>query len=132
MSGHSIAPIVREGTAKLRRVDRARLLWAAGMSQVDLTAHDYAAGIARALREDYGADASMAKRICEDTGAALGTVKKWLAEENGPGGEHLIKLMAASPAVRAFVDQVTRRSDATAEAESRLRRALAIMEGRTP
>jgi len=33
-------------------------------------------------------------------------IKKWLAAENGPGGEHLIKLMAVSPAVRRFVDGV--------------------------
>lgn len=99
------------------------------MARIDFTAHDYASGIAAALREDYAGD-SMVKAIAEDTGAGLGTVKKWLAEENGPGGEHLIKLMAASPAVRAFVDKVTRREDALAKTEARARRALAIMEGR--
>ncbi len=97
--------------------------------RIDFTSHDYASGIAAALREDYAGE-SMTKSICQDTGAALGTVKKWLAEENGPGGEHLIKLMAASPAVRAFVDRVTRRDDDASRTEARLRRALAIMEGR--
>lgn len=99
------------------------------MARVDFTAYDYAAGIAVALRDDYAGD-SMVKAISEDTGAPPGTVKKWLAAENGPGGEYLIKLMAASPAVRAFVDKVTRRDDAAAEANARMRRALAIMEGR--
>jgi hypothetical protein len=101
------------------------------MTPIDLTAFDYAGGIARALREDFAGE-SMVKDICRSTGASVGIVKKWLAEEHGPGGEYLIKLMAASPAVRAFVDQVTRRDDAAAQAEARLRRALAIMEGREP
>lgn len=99
--------------------------------RIDFTAHDYASGIAAALREDYAGD-SMLKTICQDTGAAMGTVKKWLAEENGPGGEHLIKLLAASPAVRAFVDKVSGRNDAVAEANARMRRALRIMEGEEP
>jgi len=109
---------------------KVRILRAAPVSKIDLNLHDYTSAIAAALREDYGSTPSMVKGICEDTGASMGTVKNWLSELNGPGGEHLIKLMAASPAVRAFVDTVTRRTDAAAEAEGRLRRALAIMEGR--
>lgn len=97
---------------------------------IDLTSHDYTSGIAAALRADYGDGVSMVKSICEDTGASVGTVKNWLAENNGPGGEHLIKLLAASPSVRAFVDRVTRRDDVATRAEERMRRALAIMEGR--
>lgn len=128
MSGTSSTPILRESFATFSRVLRARLLRSAMTRAIDLTSHDYAGGIAQALRDDYAGD-SMVKRIAEDTGAAIGTVKKWLAEENGPGGEHLIKLMAASPAVRAFVDAVTHRDDLARQAEERMRRALRIMEG---
>ena len=108
----------------------ARKLRAEPMSKLDFTSHDYVSGIATALRVDYGDNSSMVKTICEDTGASVGAVKNWLAEINGPGGEHLIKLMAASPAVRAFVDRITRRDDIAKQAEDRMRRALAIMEGR--
>jgi hypothetical protein len=130
LSGQSLAPNGR-GRRVTNLWDGAARFLVADVSATELTAHDYAEGIALALREDF-AGASMVKDICRATGASVGIVKKWLAEENGPGGEYLIKLMAASPAVRAFVDKVTRRNDAAAEAEDRLRRALAIMEGRAP
>ena len=107
----------------------ARKLQAGPVSKLDFTSHDYTSGIAVALREDY-VGASMVKSICEDTGASVGAVKNWLAEVNGPGGEHLVKLMAASPAVRAFIDRIIKRDDAATQAEARMRRALAIMEGR--
>jgi hypothetical protein len=105
-------------------------LCASMSNRLDLTSHDYASGIAAALKDDYGRSASMVKDICEDTGASSGTVKNWLAEMNGPGGEHLIKLMAASPAVRGFIDRVTRREDLVAKKEQQMRRALALLEGR--
>lgn len=129
----SALPVARVFPA--RRVDNfqsssARILRAGTVSKAELTSHEYASGIAGALRDDYEASASMVKAICEDTGASMGTVKNWLAEVNGPGGEHLIKLMAASPSVRAFVDRVTGRDDLAKRAEDRMRRALAIMEGR--
>jgi len=130
LSGQSLAPNGR-GRRVTNLWDGAARFLVADVSATELTAHDYAEGIALALREDF-AGASMVKDICRATGASVGIVKKWLAEENSPGGEYLIKLMAASPAVRAFVDKVTRRNDAAAEAEDRLRRALAIMEGRAP
>jgi hypothetical protein len=130
MSGRSLAPLSGGREACFLRNRPARF-FGADMTPIDLTAFDYAGGIARALREDFAGE-SMVKDICRSTGASVGIVKKWLAEEHGPGGEYLIKLMAASPAVRAFVDQVTRRDDAAAQAEARLRRALAIMEGREP
>lgn len=97
------------------------------MSKAELTSHDYANGIATALRDDYGRSASIVKDICEDTGASSGTVKNWLAGLNGPGGEHLIKLQACSPAVRAFVDRLTGRDDIATRTEAKLRRALAVM-----
>lgn len=99
------------------------------MSKVDLTSFEYVSGVAAALRDDYANSASMVKAICADSGASMGAVKNWLAEVNGPDGEHLIKLMAVSPSVRAFVDGVIRRDDVATQAEARLRRALRIMEG---
>lgn len=100
------------------------------MRSVDLTAHAFAEGIATALRDDFGSDASMAKTIAELTGASLGAVRKWLAGENGPSGEHLLKLMAASDSVWAFVLTTTGRDKHGAEMQARMRKALAIMEGR--
>lgn len=97
---------------------------------IDLTARDFAEGMAKALRDDFGTDASMAKTIAELTGASLGAVRKWLAGENGPTGEYLLKLMAASESVWAFVLSTTGRDRHGEEMQARMRRALAIMEGR--
>ncbi|WP_148283546.1 XRE family transcriptional regulator [Reyranella massiliensis] len=97
------------------------------MSKIDFTSHEYTSGIAAALRDDY-AGTSMVKVICEDTGASVGAVKNWLAEVNGPGGEHLVKLMAASPAVRRFIDIVTGRDDALSRAEKRLHTIAQLIE----
>lgn len=97
---------------------------------VDLTARDFAEGMAQALRDDFGASQSMAKDIAELTGASLGAVRKWLAGENGPTGEYLLKLMAASESVWAFVLSTTGRDRHGEEMQARMRRALAIMEGR--
>lgn len=100
------------------------------MSKIDLNSFDFTAGIAAALRSDYEGHPSMVKAICEDTGASVGTVKNWLAETNGPGGEHLAKLLAASPAVRRFIDTITKRDDALAKAEQRLHRIAQMIEGK--
>ena len=100
------------------------------MSPIDLTAVQFIEGIADALIEDFGDDPSTVKTIGLLTGAAPGTVKKWLAKNNGPGGEMLVKLLAVSPAVRAFVDRVSRRDDHVAEFNAKLRQAMAIMDGK--
>lgn len=97
---------------------------------LDFSSYEYSTGIAAALREDFGDSASTIKTICEVTGAAPGTVKKWFALDNGPGGEMLVRLMAASPAVQRFIDGVTRREDRLAKKEQQMRRALALLEGR--
>lgn len=128
MSGTSVAPIFGGRRVSIFRAAAARIVVAI-LKPIELTNFDYVSGIASALREDF-AGASMVKDICAATGASVGIVKKWLAEECGPGGEYLLKLQAASPAVRAFSDRVTRRDEAEAAATTRLRRALAIMEGR--
>lgn len=118
-----------------RRVDNfqsssAWNLQARPMSKIDLTSHEYTSGIAAALRDDYASSTSMVKEICEDTGASVGTVKNWIAETNGPGGEHLVKLLAASPAVRRFIDTVTGREDALSRAEKRLHSIAQMIEGK--
>lgn len=110
------------------RAAPARILQGRTVSRIDLTSHAYTSGIATALRADYAHSTSMVKEICEDTGASVGTVKNWLAETNGPGGEHLVKLLAVSPSVRGFVDQITGRADAMAKAEQRLRRIAQMIE----
>lgn len=100
------------------------------MSVIDLTAVQFIDGIADALVSDFGDSNSTVKVIGELTGAAPGTVKKWLAKHNGPGGEMLVKLMAASPAVCRFVDGVTGRADRVARRERQMHRALAILAER--
>lgn len=98
------------------------------MSAPDITANAYAIAIADALRESYGVDS--AKEIANDIGAGVGTVRKWLAGENGPSGEHLLKLMAKRDAVWSRVLSLAGRDDGNTEQRDRMRRALAILEGR--
>lgn len=98
------------------------------MSKIDFNSHEYTSGIAKALREDYAGE-SVVKSICEDTGASMGAVKNWLGEVNGPGGEHLIKLMAASPAVLRFVDILIRRDDQLRQAQDQLRSIAQMIKG---
>jgi transcriptional regulator with XRE-family HTH domain len=99
-------------------------------SVIDLSAREFAEGMSRALRDDFGNDPSMAKTIADLTGASLGAVRKWLAGENGPTGEYLLKLMGASDSVWSFVLASTNRDKHGEVMQARIRRALAIMEGR--
>lgn len=73
----------------------------------------YAFDIASALRVDYGVDNEGARRICEDTGCSFGAAKDWLRGNNGPNGVYLVKLMACSPSVLAYVDRATGREEYT-------------------
>jgi len=123
MSGHSINQLFR---AALARLSRAR-----GMSVAEITANSYAQAIASALRESYGDRADSAKEIANEIGAGIGTVRKWLSGENGPSGEHLLKLMASRDAVWARVVAIAGREDNDAETRERMRKALAILEGRS-
>lgn len=131
MSGHSVARLNLAGRNTNFRAHGARFLRAGSVSSaIDLSARDFAQGMATALRDDFGSDPSMAKTIAELTGASLGAVRKWLAGDNGPTGEYLLKLMAASDSVWSFVLSTTGRDKHGAELQARMRRALAIMEGR--
>lgn len=100
------------------------------MTPLDLNSYDFIKAVSDALKEDFGDSPSTVKTICEATGAAPGTVKKWLAQDNGPGGEMLMKLMYASPAVQRYVDTALNRDDRLAKKEQQMRRALALLEGR--
>ncbi len=122
MSGQTIDRDFRAATTRLSRARR--------MSISEITANAYAEAIADALRESYGNTAESAKEIANDIGAGVGTVRKWLAGENGPSGEHLLKLMAKRDAVWARVIDITGRDDGNTEQRDRMRRALAILEGR--
>ena len=131
MSGHSMARLQLAGASNKNRAPCAQLLRAISMSKViDLSAREFAEGMSAALRSDFGNDPSMAKTIADLTGASLGAVRKWLAGDNGPTGEYLLKLMAASDSVWAFVLTSTGRDQHGAEMQARMRKALAIMEGR--
>lgn len=126
MSSTSIARLFRAEGRSNSQAGAARKLQGRPVSKIELNNQAYTAGIAKALRDDY-ADSSMVKTICEETGASVGAVKNWLAEVNGPGGEHLIKLMAASSSVRRFIDRTIGREDALAKAERRLHRIIELM-----
>lgn len=129
MSSTSIARLFQGGRTIKLPATTAGKLRAKPVSKIDFNAHEYTSGIAVALRDDYAGD-SMVKAICEDTGASMGAVKNWLAEVNGPGGEQLVKLMAASPAVRRFIDTITGRDDALSRAEQRLHAIAQMIEGK--
>ncbi len=130
MSPASLQRNFRVDTASKSTAATARKLRGVAMSKIELSAREYATGVAAALRADYSSTPSMVKAIGDDTGASVGAIKNWLAEVNGPTGEYLIKLMGTSKSVRAFVDQVTGRDDLAAQDGAKLRRLLAIMEGR--
>lgn len=131
MSGVSLARLGFKDRANLYGPSSAQL--SCGRRRVtplDLNSFDFIRGVADALKEDFGDSPSTVKTICEATGAAPGTVKKWLAQDNGPGGEMLMKLMFASGAVRRYVDTTLQREDMLAKREQQMRRALALFEGR--
>ena len=129
MSGQSITRLNLAGGTTINRAIGARKVRAAMTSVIDLSAREFAEGMSRALRDDFGNDPSMAKTIADLTGASLGAVRKWLAGENGPTGEYLLKLMSASDSVWTFVLAATNRDKHGEVMQDRIRRALAIMEG---
>lgn len=95
-----------------------------------VTARVYAQTVCKALRAEYGHLKSMAHEISAVTGASNGAVKKWLAGENGPSGEHLIKLMACSDHVWDAVIALAGRESDGVEPRRRLRSAIAELKGR--
>lgn len=100
------------------------------MTTMVVSTNAYAERIADALRMKWGDHRSSAKEIAGRIGAGVGTVRKWLRGENGPSGEHLLKLIAESDEVWAVVLELGNRREATDEERERMRRALAILEGR--
>lgn len=101
------------------------------MSTVALNTDIYAERVADALRRKWGDHRSSAKEIAGKVGAGVGTVRKWLRGENGPSGEHLLRLVAESDEVWAVVLELGNRRAVTDEERDRVRRALAILEGRS-
>jgi transcriptional regulator with XRE-family HTH domain len=73
------------------------------MTTMVVSTNAYAEKIADALRMKWGDHRSSAKEIAGRIGAGVGTVRKWLRGENGPSGEHLLKLIAESDEVWAVV-----------------------------
>ena len=100
------------------------------MTTMVVSTNAYAEKIADAQRMKWGDHRSSAKEIAGRIGAGVGTVRKWLRGENGPSGEHLLKLIAESDEVWAVVLELGNRREASDEERERMRRALAILEGR--
>lgn len=96
----------------------------------NITARSYALAIQKALRAEYGHLKSMVQEITETTGASSGAVKNWLAGVNGPSGEHLIKLMAASDEVYDAVQALAGLPNINNEARQRIRQAIAALRGK--
>lgn len=101
------------------------------MNASALTTDAYAERIAQALRRKWGDSRSSAKTIAKLIGAGVGTVRKWLAGENGPSGEHLLKLAAECDEVWTVVLELTGRpEDVDAEQARRMQRAMRVLQGR--
>lgn len=128
MSSTPIARLFQDGGPSIFPAARSRNLRAKPVSKIDFNSHEYTSGIAKALRDDYAGE-SMVKSICEDTGASMGAVKNWLGEVNGPGGEHLVKLMAASPAVLRFIDGLIGRDDQLTRAREQIKSIAQMIKG---
>ncbi|HIQ43639.1 MAG TPA: hypothetical protein EYH47_12915 [Pseudomonas oleovorans] len=69
----------------------------------------YAAGLAKALRNELGDTHQATKTLMRWTNANERTVKNWLAGTCGPRGEHLVALVRHSDAVlEAFLGMANR------------------------
>lgn len=122
MSGQRITHIFRAKTGPLP---------GHRMNAAALTTDAYAERIAQALRRKWGSSRHSAKTIAKTVGAGVGTARKWLAGENGPSGEHLLRLAAECDEVWTVVLELTGRpEDPDAEHRQRMNRAMAILQGR--
>lgn len=65
--------------------------------------HAYAEIIAVLLRKEHGDSHRAVKQLMRQTGASERTVKHWLAANHGPDNVYLLRLIATSPVIRAFV-----------------------------
>lgn len=63
----------------------------------------YAETIAGLLKKEHGDSHRAVKQLMRQTGASERTVKHWLAANHGPDNVYLLRLIATSPVVRAFV-----------------------------
>ncbi|MBY0303587.1 MAG: hypothetical protein K2W86_00355 [Sphingomonas sp.] len=63
----------------------------------------YAEIIADLLRKEHGDSHRAVKQIMRQTGASERTIKHWLAANHGPDNVYLLRLIATSPVIRAFV-----------------------------
>lgn len=122
---------------------RVRKTWSAKgpklgrrMTDAVITNNAYTEQIAKALRARWGDHRSAAKEIATTIKVGVGTVKKWLRGDNGPSGEHLLRLVAESDEVWAAVLELSGRREAGEEAQQllreQLRQTLALLEGRAP
>lgn len=66
----------------------------------------YAEIIASLLRQEHGDSHRAVKQLMRQTGASERTVKHWLAANHGPDNVYLLRLIATSPVIRAFVQGV--------------------------
>lgn len=63
----------------------------------------YAEIVAGLLREEHGDSHRAVKQLMRQTGASERTAKNWLAANHGPDNVYLLRLIATSPVIRAFV-----------------------------
>ena len=63
----------------------------------------YAGIIADLLRKEHGDSHRAVKQLMRQTGASERTVKHWLAANHGPDNVYLLRLIATSPVIRAFI-----------------------------
>lgn len=66
----------------------------------------YAEIIASLLRQEHGDSHRAVKQLMRQTGASERTIKHWLAANHGPDNVYLLRLIATSPVIRAFVQGV--------------------------
>jgi hypothetical protein len=95
---------------------------------------DFRAAVAEALWRDFGTSTAAFKRVARLIDANDRAVRNWFEASNGPSGEHLVRLMAHSPAVLEAVMGLSGRSAllhaaAVVDARDRIRELLAILDG---
>lgn len=66
----------------------------------------YAEIIATLLRQEHGDSHRAVKQLMRQTGASERTIKHWLAANHGPDNVYLLRLIATSPVIRAFIQGV--------------------------
>jgi hypothetical protein len=98
---------------------------------------DFPAAVARALRAEFGTSPGSVKRVARLANANERAVRNWFEGKNGPSGAHLVVLMRHSDAVMEVMLRLSGRDGmlgtmVLADARSKLREALAIVEALSP